>query len=215
MKFKLFILPILSLLASCSNSSLPKPQVSSSYRGEQFGIDRNINEATIDKYLNRKDAVYRDMRMLIDPANYGEIDGDSYLSGFVKGFEVVPFPYIAPLGELPVSGAYSGDTLFSLDENNNYFSNYQESKQIIYDLFPQDKVIFLMCGGGGYAGMMKTFLINLGYDANKIYNVGGYWFYEGSNNVEVKRISSDKTYYDFYKVSYHDIDFSSLTKIER
>ena len=46
---------------------------------------------------------------------------------------------------------------------------------IIEQIFPKDKVIFLMCGGGGYAGMTKNFLVSMGWDENKIYNVGGYW----------------------------------------
>ena len=29
-----------------------------------------------------------------------------------------------------------------------------------------------MCGGGGYAGMTKKLLVSLGWDENKIYNVG-------------------------------------------
>ena len=41
---------------------LPKPEVTGGTRGE-LGIDKNINEATIDEYLNRHDSVYRDMRM--------------------------------------------------------------------------------------------------------------------------------------------------------
>ena len=70
-----------------------------------------------------------------------------------------------------------------------------------------------MCGGGGYAGITKALLVALGWDENKIYNVGGYWYYEGENNVEVKRVnSSGKIVYDFYKVPYHDINFSSLTE---
>ena len=60
--------------------SLPKPEVTGGERG-MLGIDKNINEETIDKYLGRDDSVYRDMRMLIDPGNYSAIGGDSYLSG--------------------------------------------------------------------------------------------------------------------------------------
>ena len=37
-----------------------------------------------------------------------------------------------------------------------------------------------MCGGGGYAGMTKNMLVSLGWDKDKIYVVGGYWFYEGN-----------------------------------
>ena len=49
-------------------------------------------------------------------------------------------------------------------------------KEILEDLFPKDKKIFLMCGGGGYAGMMKNLLISLGWNQDNIYNVGGYWY---------------------------------------
>ena len=79
--------------------------------------------------------------------------------------------------------------------------------------FPKDKNIFLMCGGAGYAGMMKNMLISLGWDENKIYNVGGYWYYEGENNVTVKRTVGDETVYDFWKVSYHEIDFSEFHEV--
>ena len=44
-----------------------------------------------------------------------------------------------------------------------------------------------MCGGGGYAGMTKAMLVSLGWNGDKIYNTGGYWYYNGKNNVEVKR----------------------------
>ena len=72
---------------------LPKPEISEGERGE-LGIDKNINENNIDKYLGRSDSVYFDMRMLEDPANYSAIGGDSYLSGFVRGFEVIPLPFL-------------------------------------------------------------------------------------------------------------------------
>ena len=195
-------------------TSLPKPELAEGQRGE-LGIDKNINEATIDTYLGRSDAVYRDVRMLKDPGNYEAIGGDSYLSGFVDGFEVVPFPYIVNVTGLPeaVGDTYVGPTLFSFD-GENYVANYKESMQILEDLFPKDKVIFLMCGGGGYYGMLKNMLVKLGWDETKIYDVGGYWFYEGENNVPVKRTLADGTVvYDFYKVPYHEIDFEVLTEI--
>ncbi len=195
-------------------ATLPAPEVAEGERGE-LGIDKNINEATIDHYLNRSDAVYRDLRMLEDPGNYEAIGGDSYLSGYVNGFEIVPFPYIMNVTGLPeeVGQTYTGETLFTQDSDGNYIENYEESMNVIEDLFPRDKVIFLMCGGGGYSGMMKKFLVSLGWDESKIYDVGGYWFYEGDNNVEVKRELVDgRTIYDFYKVPYHDINFERLTR---
>lgn len=195
-------------------AKLPMPELSEGERGE-LGIDKNINESTIDNYLGRGDAVYRDVRMLKDPGNYEAIGGDSYLSGFVAGFEIVPLPYIVNVSGLPeaVGETYNGKTLFT-NKDGEYIANYKESLQVLEDLFPKDKVIFLMCGGGGYSGMLKNMLVTLGWDADKIYDVGGYWFYEGKNKVEVKRELEDgKVAYDFYKVPYHVIDFDVLTKI--
>ena len=217
MKIKNILIILISILIGLSlgylifnkkELKLPKPEVTGGERG-MLGIDKNINEETIDKYLNRKDSVYRDMRMLKDPGNYEAIGGDSYLSGFIKGFEVVPYPLLTEVKGLPeaVGDSYKGKTLFK-EVDGKYIPNYKESLEILEYYFPKDKNIFLMCGGGGYAGMTKKLLVSLGWDENKIYNVGGYWYYNGNNNVEVK--NNDK--YDFYKVTYHDIDFKNLTE---
>lgn len=195
--------------------NLPLPEVTGGERG-MLGIDKNVNEETLDNYLGYEGIVYRDMRMLKDPGNYEAIGGDSYLSGFVKGFEVVPYPLLTEVKGLPeaVGDSYKGKTLFSVDKNGNYVANYKESMEYLEYYFPKDKVIFLMCGGGGYAGMTKNLLVSLGWDENKIYDVGGYWFYNGRNNVEVKQTKNGKVTYDFWKVTYHDIDFDSLTEVK-
>lgn len=192
---------------------LPKPGVTGGERG-LLGIDKNINEESLDNYLFRSDVVYRDMRMLKDPGNYEAIGGDSYLSGFVKGFEVIPYPLLTEVKGLPeeVGSSYKGKTLFK-EVNGKYVANYKESLEFLEYYFPKDKVIFLMCGGGGYAGMTKNLLVSLGWDENKIYDVGGYWFYNGKYKVEVKNVTKNKTTYDFWKVTYHDIDFSTLTEV--
>ena len=110
---------------------LPLPEITGGARGE-LGIDKNINEETIDEYLNREDSVYRDMRMLEDPAEYEAIGGDKFLSGYVDGFEVIPLPYIIPVTGLPgeVGDTYTGTTLF-YDDNGTYVANYEESMDII------------------------------------------------------------------------------------
>lgn len=220
----LLVLVAVLLLVGCGTKQkeentvveLPKPEVSSGQRGE-LGIDKNVNESTIDKYLGRKDSVYRDMRMLVDPGNYGAIGGDAYLSGFVEGFEVVPLPYLVNVTGLPkeVGDTYTGKTLFTQDKEGNYTANYEESVQILEDLFPKNKIIFLMCGGGGYAGMTKALLVSQGWNADKIYNVGGYWYYEGKNNIQVKIEKDKEVTYAFWKVPYHDIDFKSLHELKK
>ena len=84
---------------------------------------------------------------------------------------------------------------------------------ILEYLFPKDKTIFLMCGGGGYAGFTKNLLVSLGWDENKIYNVGGYWYYEGKNYIEVKTDKYGDISYQFYKIPYHNIDFDTLHEV--
>ena len=210
----LLVLFISTCIVACEEKQkMPLPEISDGVRGD-LGIDKNINEETIDLYLNREDSVYRDMRMLIDSANYEAIGGDSYLSGFIKGFEVVSYPYLCNVEGLPaeVGSSYTGVTLFS-HIDDEYIANYSESMDILENLFPKDKYIFLMCGGGGYAGMTKKLLVALGWDETKIYNVGGYWYYNGENKVEIKYEENNETKYNFALVDYHDIDFNTLTKL--
>lgn len=195
--------------------SLPAAKVDST---SQFGVDKNVNIKTIDKYLNRKDTVYRDMRMLSDPASYCNIGGDAYLSGTIEGFEIVPYPYLATVKGLPdaVGQGYQGESLYTWNDDGSYTANYKESLLIINDLFPKDKNIILMCGGGGYAMMTKNLLVALGYDASKIYNIGGFWEYNGDHRVKIDVTYGDgfSSYYAFHRLNYHIIDFTYLTKIE-
>ena len=213
MKKRILLLFIIFLLCGCTNSKLPKPTLSEGLRGE-LGIDKNINEETIDKYLGRDDSVYYDMRMLIDTAHYENIGGDSYLSGFIKGFEILPYPYLSEVTGLPeeVGDPYTGKTLFS-QKDGKYVANYVESMDVLEYFFPKDKYIFLMCGGGGYAGMTKNMLVSLGWDKDKIYDIGGYWYYKGKNSINIKNENYDKVSYDFWKLNYHNIDFDSLHEV--
>ena len=197
---------------------MPLPELADGIRGEQFGIDKNINEATIDNYLNRDDTVYRDVRPLEDVAPWENKGGDRYISAFIPGFEVVPYIYLAGFSdkyieekkEEGVEGLYQGKSLFTINDDGTYTANYEESMDILEYLFPKDKNIFIICGGGGYAGLTKNLLVALGWDENKIYNIGGFWYYEGNNSEQIKRTIDGKDYYDFWKLNYHNIDFNTL-----
>ena len=183
-----------------------------------FGVDKNINMETLDQYLGRDDVAYRDVRMLFDPADYAAIGGNADLASTVEGFRIVPYPYLATLSALPVAGAYDGDTLFTLTWNEDgsiatATANYEESMLVLEDLFPKDKAIFLMCGGGGYAGMTKSLLIFLGWDPSLLYNVGGNWSYQGDHGVELIQYSEDANgndYFATWRADYAYIDFSRL-----
>ena len=188
-----------------------------------FGVDKNINVGNIDEWLERDDAVYRDVRMLVDPADFEAIGVDPVLSGTVKGYEVVPCPYLANMTGLPEpveATKYDGPTLFTLtwDDDGNIDTvtpNYKESEMVIKDLFPIDKPIFLMCGAGGYAGTTKALLIKLGYNPDLLFNTGGFADYKGNNRLEIKvqyGENNSEEYNALHRLNYHLIDFEQLHK---
>lgn len=197
---------------------LPAPEIDA---GSPFGVDKNINMATIDRYLDRDDVAYRDVRMLFDPADYGAIGGEADLTRTIQGFTVVPFPYMATLTALPVPGAYEGACLYTVEWNADgsvsaASPNYAESAMIIEELFPRDMAIFLMCGGGGYAGMMQQLLLHLGYDSALLYNVGGNWTYTGERRQELVVYPEDAAgdlIYATWRADYAFIDFARLHPI--
>ncbi|WP_089281196.1 hypothetical protein [Anaerovirgula multivorans] len=221
------VITLFMMLSACSNEvsvqqtrALPKASVDA---GSQFGVDGNINIGTIDDWLGRDDVAYIDVRMLVDPGDYDKIGGDPVLSGTVEGFQVVPYPYLANLTGLPpevAASQYSGSTLFTLTWDadgiiDTIQPNYEESEMIIKDLFPEDKAIFLMCGGGGYASFTRTLLIELGYDPEKLYNIGGFWQYNGNRKVHVKVSYGEnnaKEYNALHRLNYRLIDFNQLNK---
>ncbi|MEE8716874.1 MAG: hypothetical protein SOI26_03105 [Coriobacteriales bacterium] len=157
---------------------------------DTFGVDLNVNVKSIDDYLGIPGVAYRDVRMVFDTADWGAMGADPDLTTTIEGFEVVPYPYLATLEPLPVDGAYDGDRLFTLawDDQDSLdiasaTPNYAESMTVLEELFPRDQLIFLMCGGGGYAYMTKKLLVYLGWDESAIYNLGGQWYYEGTHGV--------------------------------
>jgi hypothetical protein len=211
----ILLLTMALVLTACSGTAQAKLPAPSPDPESPFGVDLNINVGTIDNYVGRDDVAYRDMRMLFDPADYEAIGGNSVLTQTVEGFRIVPYPYLASLPPLPVEGAYSGDTLYTLtwDENGNVASatpNYVESQTIMEDLFPKDKAIFLMCGAGGYAGMTKGLLAYLGWDPNKIYNIGGNWFYDGKKGVALTENINGTNAIATWLADYSYIDFHHL-----
>ena len=220
--YLLFAIILLLFTLTACKAAKPSPlPVAAPDSNSQFGVDKNINIDTIDNWLDRDDVVYRDVRMLFDPADYAAIGGDADLSRTIAGFKIVPYPFIATLPQLPVSGAYDGNCLFTVEwaDDGTIVSakpNFEESTMVLEELFPKDKAIFLMCGGGGYSGMMKSLLINLGWDASKLYNIGGNWEYKGKRSLELIVYPEDtdgEKVYATWRADYAYIDFSHLNPI--
>lgn len=198
---------------------LPPPEIDTETK---FGVDKNINMKTIDKYLFRDDVAYRDVRMLFDPAHYEDIGGERNLTRTIEGFKIVPFPYLSTVGNISVTGPrYTDNCLYEVVWNKDgtiasLKPNYMEAELIINELFPKDKAIFLMCGGSGYAGMTRELLKNLGYDENLIYNTGANWWYDGDYKKELiiyPEEADGDIIYATWRADYAYIEFDKLHKI--
>ena len=220
MKKRISLFLILALfLAGCSAQKgpapLPKAQTD---ENSQFGVDKNINMETIDQYLGREDVAYRDVRMLFDPADYAAIGGEADLTRTIEGFKIVPYPYLATLSALPVEGAYDGTCLFTVEwtadgKVASAEPNYRESGMILEELFPKNKAIFLMCGGGGYAQMTKELLIFLGWEESLLYNIGANWTYTGDHALELivyPEYADEQNIYATWRADYAWIPFEKL-----
>lgn len=223
---------------SCIDKKVPKASAGSfDMNGQSFGVDKNVNVETIDDYLNLDNVVYRDMRLLVDSQGYDGLTPTSsgMLTATIEGFRVSPLPYIAnlwegmlppPVLENPIELDYI--PLFTVEWGENgevetITANYKESMYVINEIFPSNKLIFLMCGGGGYAWMTKQILIKLGYDETKLYNIGGFWAYNGKHRVELETYydgenegAYEEKFYSFYNANYMDIKttLDYLTKKE-
>jgi hypothetical protein len=213
---------------SCKKDGVPKADAGIFDPEQQtFGVDKNVNVDTIDDYLNLDNVAYRDMRLLVDSQGYDDLTPTSsgMLTATIEGFRISPLPYIAnlwkgmlppPVLENPIDGDYI--PLFTIEwgtkgEVLSITSNYEESMYVLEEIFPRDKLIFLMCGGGGYAWMTKQILIKLDYDETKVYNLGGFWSYKGKHAVELETYydgdvegAYENKFYSFYNADYMAIE---------
>jgi rhodanese-related sulfurtransferase len=125
-----------------------------------------ISPENLDKFLNRDDVVYIDVR-----------DFKDYTQKHFKNFEVIPyFAYIfnAAANTDPTMVQLFGGTPVAP------VAVYNESVAILNAIFPKDQTIFIMCQSGARVVWMMQILAANGYDMSKIYNVGGVGQYTAS-----------------------------------
>ena len=129
----LLVFPVAAASAEAGQSAFEVLPVSEPNPESDFGVDINVNMDTIDEYLGLTDAVYRDMRMPVDPFDYDAIGGSSIASATIEGFAMVPYPKLAPCSNMPeaLGEGYTCPTLFSLGEDGSYQANYAESLSIL------------------------------------------------------------------------------------
>ena len=103
-----------------------------------------ITAENLRQYLNRSDVAYIDLR-----------DYEDYAKKHLKGFEVIP--YLALIFNADADKDASLPQLYGGDPADPV-PVYAESDEILAALFPKDKVLFVMCQGGGRASNMMKIL---------------------------------------------------------
>lgn len=125
-----------------------------------------IKPNNIDEYLFREDCVYVDLRK----------SESFYAEGHIAGFTNVPFyDYIAgfpgnteSLFQMTAKkGSYLGDA-------GSFVSNYNEAESIVRDMFDANKTVIAISTAGVESCYFLNLLFQLGYNPEKLYNVGSF-----------------------------------------
>lgn len=126
---------------------------------DNYSLDcSSINSSNLSEYLGIDGVVYIDAR-----------DYKDFATKHLRNFECIP--YFAVVFDAEANGA-DKPQLFG-GSVSEPVATYAESLDILHDLIPQDKTVFLMCQSGGRIKAFMTLLDACGYDMSKIYNVGG------------------------------------------
>lgn len=193
---KKIIIAILSifLVTGCFNSNSENEFSTIPEKIDPYGVSieaSSVNTQNIDNYLFRDDVVYVDLRP------YAEIAKE----GHIAGFSFFPFyDLIATLeGTKDVEGNPTDNRLFKmknergkLGQVGNFVPNYVESEEILNDLFPKDKYIFAITISCNESIYFLNLLIQHGYDASKLYNIGGFSIGTGLKNKPYIGIENPK-----------------------
>ena len=155
-------------------TELPVKEISTSTKMSESPI----TPKNIDDYLFREDCVYLDTRYAYQ----------FYQEGSIAGFLNLPFyEYIADFNK--DAGALFTITKVTLEdgtvilpgEPGSFVANYEESEELIKDIIPQDKNILVIATAGVESSYLLSLLIQLGYDPDKLYNVGSFTTGMGSD----------------------------------
>jgi rhodanese-related sulfurtransferase len=109
-----------------------------------------ITSDNLRQYLFRSDVIYIDLR-----------DYEDYAKKHLKGFEVIPYNALIfnadAINDPALPQLYGGET-------SDPQPVYKESDEILAALFPKNKILFVMCQGGGRASNMMNILKARGWD---------------------------------------------------
>lgn len=119
----------------------------------------SIGTDNLIDYLGRDDVFYVDLR-----------DYSDYAQKHFRNFECIPFfgfIWDEAAGTDPEKIQLYGGPV------TDPVPNYEESDELLEELFPKDKPLLIMCQSGGRVTMLMEILEARGWDMSQVYNVGG------------------------------------------
>lgn len=170
MKKIFVIIMVLFIIAGCSNKNDDKEEIPNKISGTDNSARTSpINSSNLDDYMFRDDVQYIDLR-----------SGTMILEeGYVAGFQFVPYYSIiasfsstSTLYQMKNITDDDGETHYA-GQIGSFVAQYEESESIIESIFDKNKYIFLLSQGGSESAYIINLLIQLGYNGNLLYNVGG------------------------------------------
>lgn len=189
------------------NENNEMPKIPTKITEEDTSVPTSpINSHNLDNYMFRDDVQYVDLR-----SSYMVLE-----EGYVAGFEFIPYYNI-------IASFSEGQALYQMvakdgigaGQVGGFEAQFEESESIIKRMFAKNKYIFFISQGGSESSYMINLLLQLGYDGNLLYNVGGVSNSEGIESY--KSISTNKYYVEGnggFDVSVNYDFVSELTPIE-
>ena len=187
--------------ASADSADLPEPRdTSKSFKADKDSPDEtpcgpdsfaaacsSIGSDNLVQYLGRSDVKYIDLR------NYSD-----YSMKHFRNFEVVPF--FGLIWDQDAGTDPTKTQLFGGDVKNPV-PQYEESVELLNELFPKDETLFIVCQSGGRVAMLMDILNANGYDMSKVYNIGGMANYTGAEYRDYLVETSEFAISDSYEMT--------------
>jgi len=167
-------------------------------------IKDNISSSMADSPINTRNL---DEYLFIEGVNYVDVRPYEWIinDGYVAGFRFIPFYELIAKN---ASAANFDNILFSYNYSKtpdgqeirggdvgSFSPIYQESIQIIKQLFPSDEPILFISQSGVESGYIINLLIQLGYDGKNLYNIGGFSNSDGIYSAYKKLVNPNPKYF--------------------
>lgn len=170
------MLALVLLLSACAKApSVSETDMERGVEVAELPAPDKITPQNVIDYLNRDDTLYIDIR------NYEE-----YVQGHMRNFELIPFASLiyAYQAEIEPNSVqlYGGFPEAPVPV-------FEESDEVLEQLFPKDKNLFIICRSGNRSASMIHLLVERGWDKAKLYDLGGILDYQGNPAYEDRLVS--------------------------